>query len=566
MNPDTTELASPATHAQTQRPVTPARPPDKVRKGPHRLTAIVTIAVALLLCFAFWTLSRRLAPELTTPAAVESAYVASFPEKTIGVLPFEDLTEDKHDAFLADAVQDDILDVLSKIADLKVISRTSVSSFTPEKQGSIRDIAQSLGTSFILQGTVERLGDQARVTVQLTDARKSSRLWAASYERSVGDIFGMRSEIVQRIATEMQATILPEEKKAIEEHPTEDLTAYGLYVHAKDLIASVSFTAQIQERLNQAIRELEQAIGRDPNFYLAYCQLASANNYLYFFGLDHTPARLAQAQAALNTVVRLRPDAGETHLAKATFYYRCYLDYEKARAELAAAQRALPNNSEIFELTGYIDRRQGLWTESARSLQRALALDPRNVFILQQISLSYQETRQFGAMAAALDRALVLSPHDLDTRVTRASVELESRGDTRALHATIASLVAENPASASDLGDQWLYLSLCERDAAAAARALDAIPPTGVSSDLNFPKAWCQGQVARLKGDAAAAQQAFTAARTEVEKLTSEQPTYGPAFCILGLLDAALGRKDQAIREGEHAVQLLPVSKDSIDG
>src|SRR5205823_934623 len=308
-----------------------------------------------------------------------------------------------------------------------------------------------------------------------------------------------------------------------DERPTKDLIAYGLYVRAKALVATISLNAQINEKLREAVDLLDQAIERDPNFFLAYCQLAAAHNYLYFFGLDHTPARLARADSALNTVIRLRPDAGETHLARADFLYRCYLDYEKARAELAVAQRALPNNSEIFELTGYIDRRQGLWNESARSLQRALALDPRNFFILQQIALSYQEFRQFRAMAAALDRALVLIPRDLDTRVTRALVDLEWRADPRPLRESIRTIRAENPATASDIA-------------------------------------------ARSKGDVATAQAAFLAAHAEIERTVSEQPGYAPALCVLGLIDAALGRKDEAIREGRRAIELLPITKDSIDG
>jgi TolB-like protein/Tfp pilus assembly protein PilF len=569
MNLYTDEIAEPKkpANAKPEEPFASASSSlPSPRKGRRALTATVLVVAALALGFGFWSLSRRLAPEITAPASVESAYVASFPEKTIAVLPFEDLSETKEDAFLVDGVQDDILTALSKVADLKVISRTSVSTYAPGKPRNFRDIAQSLGAAYILEGSVRRAGEKARITVQLTDARRDAKLWTESYERDLPDVFGMQSDIVQRVAAQTQATVSPKEKAAIDERPTKDVVAYGLYVRGKDLIASVSFNAQINEKLSQAVQLLDQAIARDRNFYLAYCQLAAAHNYLYFFGLDHTPARLALADAALKTVVRLRPDAGETHLAKATFFYRCYLDYEKARAELALTQHALPNNSEIFELTGYIDRRQNLWSESARSLQKALELDPRNFFILQQIASSYQEFRQFGAMAAALDRALALVPRDLDTRVTRALVDLEWRADTRPLHQTIYALLAENPAATSDLGDQWLYVSLCERDPAAAARALAAIPATGIATDLNFPRAWCEGLAARARGDGAVAQSAFAAARAEIEQTVNEQPNYGPAFCVLGLIDAALGRKEESIREGRRAVELLPVTKDSIDG
>src|SRR4029077_11685360 len=326
----------------------------------------------------------------------------------------------------------------------------------------------------------------------------------------------------------------------------------GLYVRAKALIATISINAQINEKLHEAVQLLDQAIARDPDFYLAYCELSAAHDYLYFFGMDHTSVRLASADAALKAVVRLRPDAAETHLARADFLYRCYLDYDHARAELALVERALPNNSEIFELTGYMDRRQGLWNESARSLQRALGLDPRNFLILQQIALSYQEFRKFGAMAAALDRALVLAPHDLDKRVNRALVDLEWKADPRPLHETVRKILAEDPATAPDLADQCFYVALCARDPAAAAQALAAMQASGTSVDLNFSRSWCEGLAARVRGDDAAAQRAFTAARAELERTLTEQPNYGPGFTVLGLTDAALGRKEEALREGRH--------------
>src|SRR5436190_17349061 len=410
------------------------------------------------------------------------------------------------------------------------------------------------------------LPEKISITAQLIDARTGTNLWAQSYERDVQEVFAIQSEIVQRIISQLQATVSPKEQAVIAERPTNDLAAYGCYVRAKALIATISLNAQINEKLREAVQFLDQAITRDPNFYLAYCQLSAAHDYLYFFGLDHTPDRLGLAAATLESVVRLRPDAGETHLAKANFFYRCYLDYDHARTELALAQRVLPNNSEIFELTGYIDRRQNLWNESARSLQRALELDPRNFFMLQQIALSYQEFRQFGAMAAALDRALVLIPRDLDTRITRALVDLEWKADTRPLHEMVRIILAEDPKTAPDLAAQWFYVALCQRDPAAAEQALAAMPASGTSVDLNFPRSWCQGLAAQAKGDSAAAQSAFLAARGELERKVREQPDYGPGFCVLGLIDAALGRKEDALREGQHAVELLPITKDSIDG
>jgi TolB-like protein/Tfp pilus assembly protein PilF len=563
MNPSAAEVATSKKQPKVEKEIAQASHVASSDDSRRALTAVIVAIATLVLGFGFYTLSRRLAPDISTRAAAESAYVASFPEKSITVLPFEDLSQDKQDTSLADCLQDDVLTALSKISDLRVISRTSASTYTPDKYRNYRDIAQSLGVAYILEGTVQRIGGKFLITTQLTDARRDARLFNEKYERDSANVFAIRSELAQKVASAMQATISPAENAAIEEQPTKDPVAYGLYVRGQAIIAN-SYNAQLNKLL-QAAELLDQAIARDPDFYLAYCQLAAAHNYLYFFGLDHTPARLALAESALKTVERIRPEAGETHLAKATYYYRCHLDYAQARAELNLAQRALPNNSEILELTGYIDRREGLWSESARSLQKAFELDPRNFSLLQQIASSYQELRQFGAMAAALDRAVAIA-NNLDNRVTRAYVDLEWRGDTRPLHDTIQNLLRENSTFASDLADQWLYVSLCNRDLTGATQALAAIPSTGISPDLNLPHSYCEALVARLKGDEAGAKAAFLAARVEVEKIVREQPNYGSALCVLGLIDAALGHKEEAINEGRRAAMLLPTTKDAIDG
>ena len=536
-------------------------------KNNRILTVALLVAVAIALGLGFWNLSRQLAPQLITSSTSKEQTSASLlPEKSVAVLPFENLSDDNENAFLADGVQGDILGALSKVADLKVIGRTSVNSYAAGGARNLREIAETLGVAYVLEGTVGQTHGKVRITAQLTDARTQNRLWAETYQRDLGEVFAIQSEIVQRTISQLRANVSEKEKAAIAERPTKDLTAYGLYVRANALTATIALNPQINDRLREAIQLLDQAIARDPDFYLAYCELSVTHDYLYFFGLDHTPERLALAEAALKAVIRLRRDAGETHLARANFFYRCYLDYNHARTELGLAERALPNNSQIFELTGYIDRRQGLWNESARSLQRALELDPRNFFMLQQIALSYQEFRQFGAMAAALDRALKLIPRDVDTRVTRALVDLEWKADPQPLDEIIRKTLAEDPAKAPDLAAQWFYVGLCERDRVAVAQALAAIPANGMSVDLNFPRSWCEGLAARARDDAAAAQAAFLIARAEVEKTVREQPDYGPGLTVLGLIDAGLGRKEEAIREGLHAVELLPITKDSIDG
>jgi len=263
----------------------------------------------------------------------------------------------------------------------------------------------------------------------------------------------------------------------------------------------------------------------------------------------------------------LRADAGETHLAIAQHRYRGYRDYDGARAEIALAQRTLPNDPLPFEVLGFIDRRQGRWTESTRNLERAIELDPRNFFTLQQISLSYRELRQFANMAAVLDRAHAIVPHDVDTKVARALVELEWRADTRPLHTVIGTVLAENPAIASTVADTWLTLALCEHDFGTAARALAALGNNPITIDIvSLSPAFARGLVARAQGDGIAANAAFSEARTQQEKLVREQPDYAPGLCVLGLIDAALGKKEDALREGRRAIELLPITKDSING
>jgi tetratricopeptide (TPR) repeat protein len=243
------------------------------------------------------------------------------------------------------------------------------------------------------------------------------------------------------------------------------------------------------------------------------------------------------------------------------------LEYERARAEIAIANRTLPNSSRIFELSGYIDRRQGRWAESARNLERALELDPRNVFTLQQISMSYDMLRAYPEQIAALERMLALKPNDVETRLERARVDLSWRADPWPLHALVEGLMVENPASEKTLASTRLYLAFCERDSAAAERALAALGDNTFGPNaVAFSRAYGEGLLARMKGDVAAAHTAFTAARNAQEQIVRAQPDYGPALCVLGLIDAGLGRKEDALREGRRAIELLPVAKDSLNG
>ncbi len=491
----------------------------------------------------------------------------SVPEKSIAVLPFENLSEEKANAFFADGVQDEILTDLARVADLKVISRTSVIGYRDIAARNLRKIGEELGVAHLLEGSVQRAGNHVRVNAQLIDARTDVHLWGQTYDRDLADVFAIQSEIAKAIADQLQAKLSPNEKTAIERAPTTDVTAFDLYSRARTLSLTTSFIGGGGKNLREAVDLLNQAVARDPSFFLALCQLGFAHDQLYFLGIDHTPARLAQADAAVQAAFRLRPDAGETHLARAQNFYRGHLDYEGALSELEIARRTLPNNALVFELTGYIARRQGKEEEGLRYLERALELDPRNFQILQQIALSYWTMSRYREAVAVLDRVLEIKPDDAQTKVARGMTEFGWKADPRPLRRAIDEIRAQNPAEVPMIAGPSFYCALAERDAVAAAEAMHALGDNYFGDDaIHLKRHFGEGLIARMTNDEAKAQAAFTAARAEQEKVVEAQSHYGPALCVLGLIDAGLGRKEEALREGRRAMELLPLEKDTING
>jgi TolB-like protein/class 3 adenylate cyclase/Flp pilus assembly protein TadD len=523
------------------------------------LLAIAAILIAALLAVGTLTLRHRPSAKPVTNS------LAAFPEKSIAVLPFENLSRDPDNAFFADGVQDVILTELAKIADLKVISRTSVMQYKSGSARNLREIGKQLGVAHLLEGSVQRAGGKVRVNAQLIDARTDEHLWAENYDRPLDDIFAIQSEIAKTIAQHLQAKLSPSEEAAIEKPPTTDLTAYNLYLRAQLLFADSLDQIHAKEKLPQAARLLDEAIDRDPHFLLALCLLSKVHGGIYWFGFDHTSARLDLANAAVQTALRLQPDAGEAHLALADYYYHGFLDYKRARAELAIARRTLPNNAEVFAYTGYIDRREGRWEEATHNQERAVELDPRNFFTLQELASTYGVQRRYADELRIYDRALAIMPGDPAIRIYRAQIALDWRADIKPLQAMLAMLVAEDPSVAPDV--DYPDYALCERTAVAAARLLTNYPRDGVVNyGVNFPHAYWEGVVARWQGDSAKAQAAFAAARREVEKTLEKQPDFPAAVSLLGMIDAGLGRKEEALREGRRACELLPISKDSIAG
>ena len=366
------------------------------------LIAALIIAVALAAAAGLYIFSHRPTPIAPPSASAPTPAAVVIPEKSIAVLPFENLSSDKENAYFTDGVQDEILTDLAKIADLKVISRTSVMQYKSGVARNLRKIGEELGVAHVVEGSVQRAANKIRVNAQLLDARTDAHLWAQTYDRDLADVFAIQSEIAKAIADQLQAKLSPNEKKAIEQPPTTDLAAFDLYSRAKSLLLTAGFSATQDQDLRKAIELLDEAVKRDPSFFDAYCQLAYAHEFLYGYrGFDHTPARLALAEAALQAATRLRPDAAETHLARAQYLYYGLRDYAGALAELEIARRGLPNDPRLFELTGYILQRRGHQEEGLHNLQRAVELDPRNFFTLQQIALSYQSLRRYAESIAA---------------------------------------------------------------------------------------------------------------------------------------------------------------------
>ena len=538
------------------RPITAARWPR------FAMLAAVLLSAFALIVSAFIFFRHPL------PAGSSSEINLPTPEKSIAVLPFQSFGDAKQNAHLTEGMQDEILTDLAKVADLKVISRTSVMQYKTGPQRNLRDIANQLGVSHVLEGSVQCSGNRVRISAQLIDARTDAHVWGESYDRDLADIFALESELSEKIVAQLKSKLSPEEKAAIEERPTQDLAAYDLYTRAKTLVETSVINAPQNESLLEAVRLLNEALQRDPAFALAYYQLAHAHDLLYFLGADHTPARLAMADAAIQSLVRLRPNSGEAHLAVAKHLYWGYLDYDRARVELNFARKSLPNDPLPFTLAGYIDRRQSRWDESTKNLERAIELDPRNPAVFQQIARNYECLRRYGDAEKALDRAIALIPKDAATRVSRAELELFWHADPRPGLSTIKTILAEDSRDLGDIAEIWLQLSLCQHDVDGARRALAALPGmAGCQQEtIPFPRGWCEGVVAQTRGDKAAARTAFTKARDEAAKLVREQPNYAEALCVLGMADAALGHKEDAIREGRRAVELLPVTKDAIDG
>ena len=487
--------------------------------------------------------------------------------KSIAVLPFENLSDDKQNTYFADGVQDQILTNLARVSDLRVISHTTVRQYKSGEPRNLREIGQQLGVTHILEGSVQRAGDRLRIAAQLIDARTDSQIWAETYDRTAADLFAIQTELAESIVAQLQTKLSPQQKAEIEQRPTQDLVAFELYLRAKQIVDSYTIADDVRAALLSALQSLDQAIKRDPNFVSAYCYIARANDLLYFFDLDPTPNRILLAEAAVKAALRLRPDSAEAHFAMADFLFRCHRDYDGALKELAIARPGLPNDAAFFILSGYINRRRNNWGQAKKDFSDAVALDPLNPNAYNLLADTYNLQRRHLLAAQVYERVLAAGERTPIVLFRKASPIFNGTGNSTELH----DVLAKNPDM--DIGGAQtparVFLALIDGNFAEAERALAASPREDfqdIDYTFYYPKAWFEAMIARVKGDSARATAAFAAARTILEQRLAVKPEDARTLAVLAQVDAGLGHKELAIQEAKHAVDLMPVSKDIYDG
>jgi TolB-like protein/Flp pilus assembly protein TadD len=483
---------------------------------------------------------------------------AAVPEKSVAVLPFENLSKDEENAYFAGGVQDEILTDLAKIADLKVISRTSVMKYKSGPERNLREIAKTLGVSHVVEGSVQRAGGRVRVSAQLIDARNDAHLWAEHYDRDVADVFAIQTEIAQQIANQLQAKLSPAENASIAERPTADPVAYALYTQAKAIHVWTNWEGA-DKSMARKVELLEKATQRDPNFALAYCALAKA----YWDLSDDKELAKKAADAAL----RLRPDLGEGHRELARYYFSVN-NFGRAYEELSVARRTLPNDSEVLRIAAQIDRHQNRWDDALANFQKAIELDPANNEAEYYLGRTYFEMRRYHEYERLLTKDAVSGTlQDPWDQGTLAQTKL-AQGDPAAAQ----SLLEQVPLDFSP--DTWIWdtrfkAALYLRDYDAANRVIAATPVKMADSAFDLghgSENWAYGLVARARGDKQKVLAAFTAARKKLEATWGDKPQDAPYFADIAKLDAGLGQKEEAIREAQHAVEIQPIGKDSLNG
>jgi TolB-like protein/predicted Zn-dependent protease len=538
---------------------------------------VLGFPIALLLSWAFDLTPSGIkrtdeVDEANARAAVPVAQPP--PEKSIAVLPFENLSADQQNAYFADGIQDDIVSSLAKVADLKVISRTSVRQYRTGTR-NVREIGEALGVAYIMEGTVRREANRVRINAQLIDARTDLHVWNDTFDREITDLFALQTELARRIAFALRANLSPREKASLQVHPTSDLDAYDLFLRARDLFRW-SGSGDPRENGERALRLLEEAIARDPHFALAHCLASRFHAELYWFGYDRTRSRLTQAKLAADTALRLQPDSSDVRLALAYYYYYGYRDYELARTELAIAHEAAPNDAEVWEAVAAVDRRQGRWDDAIANFEKAKELDPRNPSVLWNVAETYACMGRDDEAARGFANGIEVNADAYLFSVACAAISLRTEGNLAPLRAVLRDIPNDFDPGGG-ITTVAVRVNLMERDYDEAERRLNASRyerlndigvggPAAILDSYTFPKAWYDGLIARGRGNSEAAQRAFESAHATVEADLAKAPDDAKLVAMLGLVNAVRGRKEDAIAAGRRAVDLLPISKDAYDG
>ncbi|HJW38748.1 MAG TPA: tetratricopeptide repeat protein, partial [Candidatus Udaeobacter sp.] len=485
-------------------------------------------------------------------------------DKSIAVLPFESLSDDKENAYFADGIQDDVLTNLSKISDLKVISRTSVMPYRG-KGSNVREIGKALGVATLLEGSVRRIGNRVRVNVQLINTENDEHLWAEDYDRELTDVFAIQTDLARKIAGELQAKLSPSEKAQFEHKPTENGEAYLAFVQAHDL----SCTFEDFDKLKQGEQLFERALDLDPNFALAVARFSQLESWIHHT-FDPTAARREKARALAERALQLQPDLPEAHLARGVSYYYGDNNYDSALKEFEIARRGLPNEAEIYLYIGAIQRRQGKWAESTANLEKAVSLNPKDIWPLQNLTSNYQMQRNYDAANKTIDRALTLKPTAVELWEVKSKLAIIEKGDFSVAEKGFEAVKsvpltnAQELTVASGRADVFL-LERKYQDGLEAAERLSDDQLAGYPAGL-WSKYYYIGFARQALQDQPGARAAFLRARSAAEDALKQNPDTAKLHMQLAKALAHLGEKDAALAEAQRASELQPESKDAFEG
>ena len=526
--------------AQGIRTTPTAGPRRQVRRN---VIMLATAGVIMSAAIGFFVLPRASAHKV---------------DKSIAVLPFQNLSDDPENAYFADGIQDDVLTNLSKIGDLRVISRTSVMQYR-NKATNLRDIGKALAVSNILEGSVRRSGNKVRVNVQLIDANSDEHIWANDYDRDVSDVFAIQSDLAQKIAEALQAKLSPGEKSRMERKPTENGEAYLAFVQAHDL----SCAFEDLEKLKQSEQLYSRAIELDPNFALAIARYSQLESW-FLHDIDRTAERREKARALAERALQLQPDLPEAHLALGFCYYYGDNNYDAALREFEIAQRGLPNESEVYLAIGAIQRRQGKWVESTANLEKAASLNPKDTWPLQNLSFNYQMLRDFRKANQTIDRALALDPKAFSLLEVKSKLAIVENGDFGVAERALAALQSANISNAEKLkaANARADIFLLERKYQEGLQAAENLPDDQIAA---FPghlwsKYYYIGFARKALHDDTGARAAFLKAKTTLEDQLKRSPDNPDIHIQLAKVLAFLSEKDSALAEAQRATELIPQS------